>query len=257
MESQDSHRRSSEMEFHDRYFGGDPMRSRERRFYTPHVNKTLSSCALTQLREVGGKRVLYYGCGVTSDILVDFAQAGATVIAMDISGVALRQIRSAIQKSGLTDRAHAVQMDGELLGFRDGAFDVIYGRAILHHLDVARCGQELSRVLAPGGRAVFIEPLGTNPLINLYRKLTPRSRTPDEHPFVREDLRELSRHFQRLEERPFFLFALAAFVFSGIWRNASLYDFTYRALSRLDSFLLGLIPPLGRYCWATVLTLQK
>ena len=32
-----------------------------------------------------------------------------------------------------------------------------------------------------------MEPLGTNPLINLYRKLTPRSRTADEHPFVTKD----------------------------------------------------------------------
>ena len=34
---------------------------------------------------------------------------------------------------------------------------------------------------------IFIEPLGTNPLINLYRKLTPRSRTVDEHPLIPKD----------------------------------------------------------------------
>jgi SAM-dependent methyltransferase len=245
------------MEFHDRYFGGDAMRCREARFYTPHVNRTLSQCARSQLRDVRGKRVLYYGCGVTSDVLVDFARAGATVVAIDISGVALRQVQGVVRASGLTERAHTAQMDGELLGFRDGAFDLIYGRAILHHLDVARCGRELARVLAPGGRAVFIEPLGSNPLVRLYRALTPKSRTPDEHPFVGEDLRELSRHFRSLRQRPFFLLALGSFVFSGFWRNAALYDVTYRALNGLDTFLIRTLPPLGRYCWATVLTLEK
>ena len=43
---------------------------------------------------------------------------------------------------------------------------------------------EINKVLKDDGEMVFLEPLGTNPLINLYRKLTPKSRSVDEHPFV-------------------------------------------------------------------------
>ena len=50
---------------------------------------------------------------------------------------------------------------------------------ILNFLSVLN---EISRILKPNGKLLFIEPLGTNPLINFYRKLTPKSRSKDEHP---------------------------------------------------------------------------
>ena len=49
-------------------------------------------------------------------------------------------------------------------------FDIIYGTGILHHLNLKACLDEIERILKPGGKFVFIEPLGTNPVINLYRK---------------------------------------------------------------------------------------
>src|SRR3546814_4334755 len=52
-----------------------------------------------------------------------------------------------------------------------------------------------SRVLRPGGRAVFIEPLGLNPAIELYRRFTPSARTPDEHPLLRRDFRRFDAAF--------------------------------------------------------------
>ena len=32
---------------------------------------------------------------------------------------------------------------------------------------------ELSRIIKPNGECIFQEPMGHNPIINLYRKLTP------------------------------------------------------------------------------------
>ena len=58
---------------------------------------------------------------------------------------------------------------------------------MLHHLDLSKCMLELNRLLRINGSIVFMEPLGTNPLINLYRKLTPNSRTADEHPLTPKD----------------------------------------------------------------------
>jgi ubiquinone/menaquinone biosynthesis C-methylase UbiE len=72
-------------------------------------------------------------------------------------------------------------MNAEELEFEDAAFDVIFGSGIIHHLDVPRAYSELARVLAPGGSAVFVEPLGHNPLIRVFRNRTPELRTPDEH----------------------------------------------------------------------------
>jgi len=46
--------------------------------------------------------------------------------------------------------------DAESLPFADGAFDLVFGHAVLHHLpDLDRAWREIHRVLRPGGVAVF------------------------------------------------------------------------------------------------------
>ena len=50
-------------------------------------------------------------------------------------------------------------------------YDLIYGAGILHHLDLKKSLNELNRLIGKNGTIIFIEPLGTNPIINLYRKL--------------------------------------------------------------------------------------
>ena len=79
--------------------------------------------------------------------------------------------------------------------FNDNSFDIIYGSGILHHLDISLCLKEMYRLLKPGGRFLFIEPLGTNPLINFYRKLTPKSRSKDEHPLINDDFELIKKIF--------------------------------------------------------------
>ena len=54
------------------------------------------------------------------------------------------------------------------------SFDFVYGCAILHHLDYHRALDEICRVLKPGGRILFAEPLGINPVAKLVRLVTPR-----------------------------------------------------------------------------------
>ena len=71
----------------------------------------------------------------------------------------------------------------EKTGFQDNEFDLIYGTGVLHHLELEKCLNEIRRILKKDGEIIFIEPMGTNPFINLYRLLTPKSRSEDEHPF--------------------------------------------------------------------------
>ncbi|MDD5543251.1 MAG: class I SAM-dependent methyltransferase [Acidobacteriia bacterium] len=56
----------------------------------------------------------------------------------------------------------------ELLPFRDGTFDVVLCRDVLHHLpDREKALRELLRVCRPGGQIVIIEPNGKNPVIQI------------------------------------------------------------------------------------------
>ena len=80
--------------------------------------------------------------------------------------------------------------------FEDNKFDLVYGQGILHHLEISSCIFEISRILKPGGKLLFIEPLGTNPLINLYRRLTPRARSKDEHPLIFKDFDIIKKKFK-------------------------------------------------------------
>jgi SAM-dependent methyltransferase len=141
--------------------------------------------------------------------------------------------------------------DGEELPFPDDSFDGVWGNAILHHLDLARAGRELYRVMKPGGVAVFCEPWGGNPALAFARRFLPypgKERTPDEVPLTRRDLAPLRAVFSVLECQGFQLL--------GMLRRLRLRS-SLRALDTLDTHLLRLCPPLWNWCRYVVLTLRK
>ena len=73
--------------------------------------------------------------------------------------------------------------------FSDNTFDLVVGQSILHHLEWEVAIHELERILKPGGKAVFIEPLGDNPMAKLIRLVTPKARTRDEIPVTKHQIR--------------------------------------------------------------------
>jgi SAM-dependent methyltransferase len=124
-------------------------------------------------------RSLEFGCGPGDALWVDGGYA------FDLSEEALVQARQQAARRGL--RLRFCQADAERLPYRDESFDLIYGRAILHHMDSTTAAREIHRLLRPGGKAIFSEALGLNPLVNLFRRLTPRLRSDDEHPLTFKD----------------------------------------------------------------------
>src|SRR5690606_7311451 len=76
--------------------------------------------------------------------------------------------------------------------FPDGAFDLVIGRGILHHLDPDVALAEIHPVLKPGGRVLLQEPLPDHPLLKLLRLLTPHARPDDAAPLTGRDLRRLA-----------------------------------------------------------------
>ena len=181
-------RLENERRFHDERFGAaaDP-RATLSRYYsiyklnTEFFNERLEGC-------VPGADVLEFGCA-RGDKSLRWARAGARIKGIDISGKAVEAANERARAERLP--AEFYTMDAEALELLDASFDVVFGEGILHHLDLKKACGEIARVLrAPRrGRAIFVEPLGHNPVINLYRKLTPNMRTVDEHPLVRgEDI---------------------------------------------------------------------
>ncbi len=74
-------------------------------------------------------------------------------------------------------------MNAIALDCPDNTFDIVYVANLLHHLpDPHAAIKEMHRVLKPGGKACFWEPLKHNPIINVYRRIATSVRTEDETP---------------------------------------------------------------------------
>ena len=128
-------------------------------------------------------------------------------------------------------------MDAESLGFADDTFGVIHVSGVLHHVDVRLAFPEMRRVLKPGGRVIASEGLGHDPLINLYRKLTPQLRTEWEaqHIIKKEQTTLVGEYFGRVEYR---FFHLATLGFLPIRKVPVLGPLALTCLEILDRFLL-------------------
>ena len=84
--------------------------------------------------------------------------------------------------------------------FPDDSIDVVFGIAILHHLDLDLVSREVRRVLKPGGRAIFQEPVRNSAVVRFVRSLIPY-RAPDispyERPLTDEELETIRRRGSR------------------------------------------------------------
>ena len=206
--------------------------------------------------DLSSTRVLEYGCG-EGWITTQLAGRGASVSAFDISPTAVAQTARALEAEGVQDRCTLAVMPGERLTYPDAYFDVAIGFAILHHLDLDLALGELHRVLKPGGRALFAEPLASNPLIRLYRRLTPNYRTPDEIPIDLAHFATRARRFSRVEHHDQLLLASAALACCYIPGMASVAAPLQRWLMRIDDIILKAMPWAGRWAWYSILILEK
>jgi len=249
--SEESERKEAERLFHNARFGADtdPRAGINRWYAAVDEGSRLQLEAIA--RAAAGRRVLEYGCGNGAFSLQEtqLARIAGEYHGIDISDLAITQARRSLDDA-LRSHCHFEQMDAEALAYPDQYFDLVFGRGIIHHLTVRRAYAELSRVLRPGGRAIFFEPMGHNLAINLFRRRTPDLRTSDEHPLLTSDLRDARTYFSRVESRFYGLATLAAVPFSR--RLPGL----MAGCAALDRTLLKL-PLLRSQAWFVLLTLVK
>ncbi len=208
---------------------------------------------ISLLRQYGrNKDVLEYGCadGTLSIDELNLPEQCQSYTGIDISDVAIEKATARADRAGLGN-ARFFAMNAEEMTFPDQSFDLVFGRGIVHHLDLGRCFGEVSRVLRPNGVAIFCEPMGHNPLVNLYRWRTPDIRTVDEHPLLMADFALARRHFARVETMFYGLLSVAS-VFLD--RTAS--GTPYRLLKALDDLIL-LLPFIRRYAWHCLIVCHK
>lgn len=124
-----------------------------------------------------GKVVLDYACGDGANAM-QAAQCGATLaIGIDISPVSIENCRRIAARAGLAQRTCFFTADCENTGLPSESVDRVICMGCLHHLDLSYAFPELRRILRPAGRIHVMEALAYNPLIRLYRRMTPNLRT--------------------------------------------------------------------------------
>jgi ubiquinone/menaquinone biosynthesis C-methylase UbiE len=264
-------RQQRERAFHDAWAAEVDQRELDpiRRAFCPTTPET--TYALRSLGDLEGRQLLDLGCGA-GETTAWLALQGAWVDGVDISSGMIAVARDLVGRLGVAGRVGLHVAPGEALPFRDGRFDRVFGHDCLHHMDFDRARGEIQRVLKPGGRAVFVEPLGHNPLINHFRDISPRTRTPDETPLRFSDFRRLKKGFRSLRHREYQFSTLALFLWFYVversdpnevryWKKiiveAEKYRPAFVALDWIDRAMLTFCPPAGRLCRVTVIVMDR
>jgi len=196
------------------------------------------------------KVVLDYGCGVgvVTEKMTD--QKPSRIIGIDISDISINKAIQSAKKLNLdieyiVDNCENSKLDSN-------TFDIIYGSGILHHLNIKNSVQEINRLLKKDGIMIFIEPLGTNPIINLYRKLTPGSRSVDEHPFVSKDFNLLKKIYGEVNIK---FYGFLTLFFSPFYSNpekSKIFNF----LSKIDQLIFKL-KFFRNFAWSVLIICKK
>jgi ubiquinone/menaquinone biosynthesis C-methylase UbiE len=250
-------RKSRESRFHDELYRRHSP-GVEAAVYREDFVEYLRERAFAHLGDLRQRRLLFYGCGVQFGLAMRFCELGAQVVMIDISSEAIKRLNERVRQTGHADRLVSIVMDCENLGLCSESFDAVFGNAIIHHLDTRRAVTELHRVLKLGGRAAFIEPLAANPVVNVYRRLTPGLRTADEHPLTAEDWTIFQDRFPSFRQRGYTFFALVPVIVNAVAARVGLPIAMKSGLfRRIDEFVLRAVPGLRDYCWNTVIELEK
>jgi SAM-dependent methyltransferase len=176
------------------------------RYATPPATASFAwEYAFHLLGDASGQRVLDLGCGdggCTALVASHGGRVAALDISMDLLAMATRRMFLDGYGEAVTPlcgSAHAVPLASE-------SVDIVFGMALLHHVDLGLVAKEVHRVLRRGGRAIFTEPIRNSKVLAAVRGLIPY-RQPDVSPFERplrfDEISAFASHFESWEHREF------------------------------------------------------
>ena len=237
-----------EKEFHNKLQSKSKGRF-ENIFYKALYNMYEDFSAYTS-KKAKKKIVLDYGCGVGSVTQKVSKLNPSKLFGIDISEVS---INKAIEEAKKLNLKINYSVDNcEKTKFEAETFDLVFGSGILHHLNLEKSVDEINRILKNNGEMIFLEPLGTNPLINFYRKFTPKSRSIDEHPFLEKDFNFINSLFKQVKIKYYGFFTLVFFL---LYKNPE-NSLIFKIASKLDDYFFK-IKYFRNFAWSILVIAKK
>jgi len=205
------------------------------------------------LCDIRAKVVLDFGCGNGENTLL-LVKRGAKVISMDLSQSLIELAKRRLELNGVSGDVTFLVASAHNLPLRSNSVDIVFGMAILHHLDLALAAPEVRRVLRKNGKAIFQEPVRNSRMLRAIRKLIPY-RHPDVSPFERpltdQELADFARGFAGSSDKAFLL------PYVRLAQHLPIDRKRVRDLYHLDARVLRRFPSLNHYAAIKVMELVK
>jgi ubiquinone/menaquinone biosynthesis C-methylase UbiE len=224
---------------------------------------------LRHMGDIRGKLLLDLGCGAGENS-VYFAKNGARCVASDYSPGMVEVALQLAERYGVQIEGHTA--NAMALDFPDNTFDFVYASNLLHHIPNPLIAlKEMHRVLKPGGKACFWDPLKHNPVINVYRRMATEVRTEDEMPLDISIVNYIESLFSETVYDTFWIATLWIFLHFYLiekadpnkeryWKKIIFEQEklapTYQRLEKLDRFLKK-IPLMKRFAWNIAVVATK
>ena len=206
--------------------------------------------------DLHNKEILIIACG-TGEHVVRAARAGGHVCAVDISGQAVENAQMMIAANKLD--AQFLVADACNTDLPNQSFYLIWGNAVLHHLNHELTAVELYRLIKPNGMIIFVsEPTFYNPIlkwayesafgvgrVGRRRKFLFLQRRGDnyEKPIDEQDIEAYKKFFFVREVPLGFMF------FQKIAHVISKSAWVHQAFKAIDNLIIDLFPTLNKYSY--------
>ena len=204
---------------------------------------------------LAGKTVLDIACGYAMTPII-FALAGARVYAVDVAPKTIALNQWFAELKGVADRVKLHVGPAEELPFENETFDIVYGGAALHHLQLDRAALEISRVMKNNAKGGFQDPLGHNKVLEFARdRLSYNNKHPvkgTDLPLRVEDVDRFGQYFTTYTYRGFDLMSMAAKPLN-LKKSSRL----GKGLAAFDAALFETVPYLQRYARFVVTCVTK
>src|SRR4051812_10828414 len=173
--SGNSGRLEREKQFHNDYSSRSKARVNQGKYYAVRIMATERLRHLVALHSLQ-KDILEVGCSQGQNA-PHFSVGAQSYTGIDISDAAIEKAGAMAQAAGLKN-CRFMAADACAMPFPAAFFDMVIAVGVIHHLPMGSAFHEIRRIVKPGGKVFLVEPLGENPALRLYRKLTPHARTP-------------------------------------------------------------------------------